>query len=74
MHSFNEYREIINTHLTDLIADPGEQASELAEAMKYSLEVGGKRLRPALRVSSPAGTSKKLFRMLLRWNIFIRIL
>ena len=52
MHSFNEYREIINTHLTDLIADPGEQASELAEAMKYSLEVGGKRLRPALLLAS----------------------
>ena len=31
MHSFNEYREIINTHLTDLIADPGEEASELAD-------------------------------------------
>ena len=52
MHSFNEYREIINTHLTDLIADPGEEASVLAEAMKYSLEVGGKRLRPALLLAS----------------------
>ena len=52
MHSFNEYREIINAHLTDLIADPGEEASALAEAMKYSLEVGGKRLRPALLLAS----------------------
>lgn len=52
MHSFNEYREIINAHLTDLIADPGEEASVLADAMKYSLEVGGKRLRPALLLAS----------------------
>ena len=52
MHSFNEYREIINTHLTDLIADPGEEASELADAMRYSLQVGGKRLRPALLLAS----------------------
>lgn len=52
MHSFDEYREIINTHLTDLIADTGEEASELSDAMKYSLEVGGKRLRPALLLAS----------------------
>jgi len=52
MHSFEEYREIINTHLTDLIADAGEEAAELADAMRYSLEVGGKRLRPALLLAS----------------------
>lgn len=52
MRSFEEYREIINTHLTDLIADPGDEAAELADAMKYSLEVGGKRLRPALLLAS----------------------
>ena len=52
MHSFDEYRDIINSHLTDLIPDTGEEAAELAEAMKYSLEVGGKRLRPALLLAS----------------------
>ena len=52
MHSFDEYREIINTHLTDLIADAGEEAAELADAMRYSLQVGGKRLRPALLLAS----------------------
>lgn len=52
MRSFDEYREIINTHLTDLITDAGGEASELADAMKYSLEVGGKRLRPALLLAS----------------------
>ena len=52
MHSFDEYRKIINTHLTDLIADAGEEAAELTDAMRYSLEVGGKRLRPALLLAS----------------------
>lgn len=52
MRSFDEYKEIINDHLTDLIADAGEEAAELADAMKYSLEVGGKRLRPVLLLAS----------------------
>lgn len=52
MHSFDEYRTLINTHLTDLVTDAGGEASELADAMKYSLEVGGKRLRPALLLAS----------------------
>ena len=52
MHSFDEYRKIINAHLTDLIADPGEEAAELTDAMRYSLEVGGKRLRPSLLLAS----------------------
>ena len=52
MRSFDEYRKIINDHLTDLIGDPGEEASELADAMRYSLEVGGKRLRPALLLAA----------------------
>ena len=52
MRSFDEYKEIVNTHLTDLIADAGEEAAELADAMRYSLEVGGKRLRPSLLLAS----------------------
>ena len=52
MHSFDEYKEIINSHLTDLIPDTGEEAAELADAMRYSLEVGGKRLRPSLLLAS----------------------
>ncbi len=52
MHSFDEYKEIINNHLTDLIGDAGEEAAELADAMKYSLKVGGKRLRPALLLAA----------------------
>jgi len=52
MHSFDEYNKIINEHLTDLIVDPGVEAAELADAMRYSLEVGGKRLRPSLLLAS----------------------
>ncbi len=52
MRSFDEYRKIVNTHLTDLIPDTGVEASELADAMRYSLEVGGKRLRPSLLLAS----------------------
>lgn len=52
MRSFEEYKKIINTHLTDLIPDAGGEASELADAMRYSLEVGGKRLRPSLLLAS----------------------
>ena len=52
MHSFDEYRKTINDHLTDLIPYAGEEASELCDAMRYSLMVGGKRLRPALLLAS----------------------
>ena len=52
MRSFEEYKDIINAHLTDLIADAGPEASVLADAMRYSLEVGGKRLRPVLLLAS----------------------
>lgn len=52
MHSFDEYKGIINSRLTDLIPDTGGEAAELADAMRYSLEVGGKRLRPSLLLAS----------------------
>lgn len=52
MRSFDEYKDIINGHLTDLIADAGPEAAVLGEAMRYSLEVGGKRLRPVLLLAS----------------------
>ena len=52
MRSFDEYKAIVNEHLSDLIADPGAEASVLSEAMRYSLEVGGKRLRPVLLLAA----------------------
>ena len=52
MRSFDEYKGIINSHLTDLIADAGPEAAVLCDAMRYSLEVGGKRLRPVLLLAA----------------------
>lgn len=52
MLSFEEYREIINSHLTDFLPETGVYAQTLADAMRYSLEVGGKRLRPSLLLAS----------------------
>lgn len=52
MRSFDEYKEIINSGLTELIPELPEHSSVLTEAMKYSLEVGGKRLRPVLLLAA----------------------
>ena len=52
MRSFDEYKEIVNSNLTELIPDLPEHSAVLGEAMKYSLEVGGKRLRPVLLLAS----------------------
>lgn len=52
MLRFEEYRDLINNHLCDLIPDAGIEAGRLVEAMRYSLEVGGKRIRPVLLLSA----------------------
>ena len=52
MLSFDEYKEIVNSNLTELIPSLPEHSEKLAEAMKYSLEVGGKRLRPVLLLAA----------------------
>ncbi|MBR0400877.1 MAG: polyprenyl synthetase family protein [Mogibacterium sp.] len=52
MHSLEEYRNIINEHLTDYIPETGSFASVLRESMEYSLKVGGKRLRPAMLLAA----------------------
>ena len=52
MRNFDEYKEIVNANLTELIPELPEHSAVLGEAMKYSLEVGGKRLRPALLLAS----------------------
>lgn len=52
MHSFDEYKSIINEHLTDCLPDLPEESAILREAMEYSLKVGGKRLRPSLLLAA----------------------
>lgn len=52
MRSFDEYKNIINEHLTDCLPDLPEESAILREAMEYSLKVGGKRLRPSLLLAA----------------------
>ena len=52
MRSFDEYRSMINARLADLLPDLPPESSVLREAMAYSLEVGGKRLRPVLLLAA----------------------
>lgn len=47
MHSLNEYSGIIGSYLSDLALDT-ERVPQLYEPIKYALQAGGKRLRPAL--------------------------
>ncbi len=50
--SYNEYKEIIDTHLLDFIPNIDNKSISLYEAMKYSLTAGGKRLRPVLLLAA----------------------
>ena len=52
MRSFDEYRELVNAHLTDYIPAIDEKAGVLRESMEYSVKVGGKRLRPVLLLAA----------------------
>ena len=50
--SYNDYKEIIDTHLLDFIPNIDNKSISLYEAMKYSLTAGGKRLRPVLLLAA----------------------
>lgn len=50
--SYAEYKEIVNAHLMDFIPNIDNKSLSLYESMKYSLLVGGKRLRPVLLLAS----------------------
>lgn len=52
MLSYDEYKQIVNNHLTDYIPELDEKSAVLRESMEYSLLVGGKRLRPVLLLAS----------------------
>lgn len=52
MLSYDEYKSIVNGHLTDYIPQVDEYAAVLRESMEYSLTIGGKRLRPVLLLAS----------------------
>lgn len=50
--SYEEYKEIVNSHLMDFIPNIDNKSLSLYESMKYSLTAGGKRLRPVLLLAS----------------------
>ena len=52
MRTFNEYRRIIDETLIPALSSLGDIPSPLWEAMSYSLEAGGKRIRPALLLAA----------------------
>ena len=52
MLGFDDYRTLINNHLLDFIPYVDEHASTLYKSMRYSLTVGGKRLRPILLLAA----------------------
>lgn len=52
MRNFDEYKQLVESNLTSYIPDCGEYASLLKDAMAYSLDVGGKRLRPVLLLAA----------------------
>ena len=50
--SFDEYKELVDQHLMDFIPNIDNKSISLYESMKYSLTVGGKRLRPVLLLAA----------------------
>ncbi|MCQ2550904.1 MAG: polyprenyl synthetase family protein [Clostridia bacterium] len=50
--TYEEYKEIVDTHILDYLPSIDEKSITLYEAMKYSLEAGGKRLRPVLLLAT----------------------
>ena len=52
MKSFNEYKDYVDEHLLDPFPEEDDEASVLFDSMFYSLNAGGKRLRPVLLLAS----------------------
>ena len=52
MRTFKEYRQMTEEALIPMLSSQGDIPSPLWEAMSYSLEAGGKRIRPALLLAA----------------------
>ena len=52
MHSYEEYKEIVNSNIIKYIPAISCEANILRESMEYSLKVGGKRVRPTLLLAA----------------------
>ena len=51
-YTFNDYKQIIDEHLTDFLPDIDHKSITLYDSMKYSLMAGGKRIRPILLLAA----------------------
>ena len=51
-YSFDDYKAYLEEHLSDLLPDIDHKSITLYDAMKYSLEAGGKRIRPVLLLAA----------------------
>ena len=49
---YEEYNQIVDSHLTDFIPNIDNKSLSLYDSMKYSLLAGGKRLRPVLLLAA----------------------
>lgn len=52
IEDYNEYKEIVEDHLLDLMPRISSMSETLYDSIKYSLTAGGKRLRPVLLLAS----------------------
>ena len=50
--TFADYRNMLEEHLTDFIPDVDQKSITLYESMKYSINAGGKRIRPVLLMAA----------------------
>ena len=50
--TLNEYKELVDEHLLHYLPEIDNKTSTIYDSMKYSLEAGGKRLRPALLMAA----------------------
>ena len=51
-YTFDDYRKIIDQHISDFLPDIDHKSITLYDSMKYSIEAGGKRIRPVLLLAA----------------------
>ena len=51
-YTFDDYKQVVEEHLTDFLPDIDHKSITLFESMKYSLMAGGKRIRPVLLLAA----------------------
>ena len=51
-YKYDDYKHILEEHLTDFLPDIDHKSITLYDSMKYSIEAGGKRIRPVLLLAA----------------------